>query len=76
MLYNNHKMRDNDDMLLHRSKNYTVYRILSLHNGTPVYRVYNKQQAQDIFMKCNERYPDKSFWMEKKIVDTSRSYSI
>jgi len=53
-----------------------VYRILSLHNGTPVYRVYDKQQAQDIFMKCNEHYPDKHFWLEEKKVDTLGSDSI
>ena len=46
----------------------TVYKIASLKNETPVYRVYNKEQAWDILEKCRERYPDKSFWMEKKIV--------
>jgi hypothetical protein len=52
------------------SQTKTVYRILSLHNGTPVYRVYNKQQAQDILMKCNERYPDKPFWLEEKVIES------
>jgi len=45
-----------------------VYKIASLKNETPVYRVYNKEQAWDILEKCRERYPDKYFWMEEKIV--------
>lgn len=46
----------------------TVYVIVSLYAGTPVYRVYNIEQARAILYKCWERYPDKHFWMEKKIV--------
>jgi len=50
-----------------------VYRVLSLKNETPVYRVYSKEQAWDILEKCKERYPDKSFWLEEKKIVTSKS---
>jgi hypothetical protein len=54
----------------------TVYMIVSLRNETPVYRIYNKKQAEIILEKCRERYPDKHFWMEEKKIDTFESTSI
>jgi hypothetical protein len=53
-----------------------IYKIQSLEDGTPVYRVYDKKQAQDILIKCQEHYPNKHFWLEEKTIDTSRSQSI
>ena len=49
-----------------------VYRVGSLHNGTPMYRVYNKQQAWVILFKCRERYPGANFWIEEKKIVTSK----
>jgi hypothetical protein len=48
-----------------------VYRVLSLHTGTPVYRVYNHEQAQDILLECRNRYPEQPFWLEKQERDLS-----
>ena len=44
----------------------TVYRILSLRNGTPVYRVYDYYQAQDLLLAVRQRWVDSLFWLEKK----------
>lgn len=43
----------------------TVYRILSLYNGTPVYRVYNYCQAQDLLLAVKKEWGDK-FWLEQQ----------
>jgi hypothetical protein len=43
----------------------TIYRILSLYNGTPVYRVYDYCWALTLLQAVRERWGD-IFWVEQQ----------